>query len=49
MLKASLIGNLGGDPDLRYSPEGRPFLRMNVACNYRARDPQGFRREGLGL
>ena len=41
MLKAVLIGNLGGDPDLRYSPEGRAFLRMNVACNYRARDPQG--------
>ena len=41
MLKASLIGNLGGDPDLRCSPEGRPFLRMNVACSYRARDAQG--------
>ena len=41
MLKVALIGNLGGDPDLRYSPEGRAFLRMNVACNYRARGPQG--------
>jgi len=41
MLKAMLIGNLGGDPELKYSPEGRAFLRMNVACNYRARDPQG--------
>jgi len=41
MLKCMLIGNLGGDPDLRYSPEGRAFLRMNVACNYRARNPQG--------
>jgi len=41
MLKASLIGNLGGDPELRSSPDGRAFLRMNVACNYRARDAQG--------
>ena len=41
MLKASLIGNLGGDPDLRYSPEGRAFLRMNVACNSRVRSPEG--------
>ena len=41
MLKALLIGNLGGDPDMRYSPDGRPFLRFNVACNYRARSPEG--------
>ena len=41
MLKAALIGNLGSDPDLRYSPEGRAFLRMNVACNFRARSPEG--------
>ena len=41
MLKATLIGNLGGDPELKYSPDGRPFLRFNVACNYRARDQQG--------
>ncbi len=41
MLKAVLIGNLGGDPDMRYSPDGRPFLRFNVACNYRARSPEG--------
>src|SRR5215218_6734762 len=41
MLKCVLIGNLGGDPDLRYSPEGRAFLRMNVACNFRARSPEG--------
>ena len=41
MLKAVLIGNLGSDPDLRYSPEGRAFLRMNVACNSRVRSPEG--------
>ncbi len=41
MLKAVVIGNLGGEPDLRYSPEGRAFLRFTVACNYRARDQSG--------
>jgi single-strand DNA-binding protein len=41
MLKASVIGNLGGDPELRYSPSGQPMLRMNVASNYRARTPEG--------
>ena len=41
MLKAALIGNLGGEPDLRYSPDGRPYLRFTVACNYRTRDQGG--------
>lgn len=41
MLKATLIGNLGNDPELRYSAAGAPFLRMNVAANYRRRSPEG--------
>jgi single-strand DNA-binding protein len=41
MLKVQVIGNLGGDPELRYSPDGKPFLRMNVAANYRNRSPDG--------
>ncbi len=41
MLKTMLIGNLGRDPDMRYTPEGRPTLRFNVACNYRERSPEG--------
>ena len=42
MLKLSLIGNLGNDPEeLRYSADGRAFLRFNVAGNYRARDQGG--------
>jgi single-strand DNA-binding protein len=41
MLKAHVVGNLGGDPELRYSPSGQPMLRMNVASNYRARTPEG--------
>ena len=41
MLKASVIGNLGNDPELRYSPSGAPSLRVNVASNFRARTPEG--------
>ena len=41
MLKGSVIGNLGGDPELKYSASGQPTLRMNVASNYRARTPEG--------
>ena len=41
MLKASVIGNLGTDPELRYSPSGAPSLRINVASNFRARTPEG--------
>jgi single-strand DNA-binding protein len=41
MLRASVIGNLGNDPELRYSPSGAPSLRVNVASNFRARTPEG--------
>ncbi len=41
MLKASIIGNLGSDPEMRYSAGGAPFLRFNVASNFRARTPEG--------
>jgi single-strand DNA-binding protein len=41
MLKATLIGNVGSDPDMRYSTTGSPLLRFNVASNYRTRTPEG--------
>jgi len=41
MLKASVIGNLGTDPELRYSPSSAPSLRVNVASNFRVRTPEG--------
>src|SRR5215212_1108077 len=41
MLKATIIGNLGSDPDMRYSAAGSPYLRFNVASNYRVRSPEG--------
>src|SRR5215217_6549269 len=41
MLKAILIGNLGNDPNMRYSANGSPLLRFNVASNFRTRTPEG--------
>jgi single-strand DNA-binding protein len=41
MLKTMLIGNLGNDPELRYSASAQPYLRFNVASNYRVRTPEG--------
>lgn len=41
MLKATLIGNLGSDPETRYSANGSPFLRFNVASNFRTRNADG--------
>jgi single-strand DNA-binding protein len=41
MLKLTIIGNIGGDPDTRYTANGSPMLRFNVASNYRTRTPEG--------
>ena len=41
MLKANIIGNIGSDPELKYAASGSPFLRFNVASNYRVRDQGG--------
>lgn len=37
----SVIGNLGNDPELKYSANGSPMLRFNIASNYRAKDESG--------
>lgn len=41
MLAAQVIGNIGGEPDHKYSANGAPFLRFNVASNFRARSQAG--------
>src|SRR5512134_614643 len=41
MLKASIIGNIGSDPEIRYSQNGAAYLRFSVASNYRVRDQAG--------
>jgi single-strand DNA-binding protein len=44
--KVFLVGNLGADPDLRYSKDGRPIVRFNVATRHaRKRDDGGWDEE----
>jgi single-strand DNA-binding protein len=35
--KLTLVGNLGVDPEVRYTAEGKPVLSCRVASNYRKR------------
>jgi single-strand DNA-binding protein len=35
MLSCSVIGNLGADAELKYTPTGQPMLSVNVAANQR--------------
>lgn len=39
--KVMLVGNLTRDPDLRYTPNGRPVCSFGLATNRRWKDPQG--------
>jgi single-strand DNA-binding protein len=39
MLRASLIGNLGSDPEIRYSQKGEQIVTVSVAVNQRKRLP----------
>jgi single-strand DNA-binding protein len=41
MLRAMLAGNLGGDAELRYSADGKPFLRFSVASSSNIRTADG--------
>jgi len=33
LCKVMIIGNLGADPEMRYTPSGRPVTQFNVAVN----------------
>lgn len=41
LCKATIIGNLGGDPEMRYTQAGKPMTRFRVACNSRRRGQDG--------
>lgn len=41
MCKATIIGNLGGDPEMRYTQTGKAMTTFRVACNWRRRGPDG--------
>jgi single-strand DNA-binding protein len=38
--KLTLVGNLGAEPEVRYTADGRPIVTCRVASNYRKRDPE---------
>jgi single-strand DNA-binding protein len=38
--KLTLVGNLGVDPEIRYTNDGKPVVSCRVASNYRRRDAE---------
>ena len=43
--KIMLIGNVGSDPEMRYTPNGKAVTSFRMATNYRYAGPDGERRE----
>ena len=43
--KVIIVGNLGRDPEVRFTPSGRAVARFSVATTERWVDPQGQRQE----
>jgi len=43
--KMIIIGNLGGEPEMRFTPNGNPVTSFRVATNWRYTTGQGERRE----
>ena len=43
--KVMLIGNLGRDPEMRYTPSGKPVTAFSVAVNRNWTTAEGERRE----
>lgn len=45
MLRVTLLGNLGGDPEVRFSQKGTQIVSFSVAVNQVRRGPDGERQE----
>jgi single-strand DNA-binding protein len=45
MNKMLVIGNLGGDPEMRYTPSGQAVTSFSIATNYRYTTADGESRE----
>ncbi len=43
--KIMLIGNVGSDPEMRYTPNGKAVTSFRMATNYRYSGPDGERKE----
>ena len=39
--KVILLGNLGKDPELKYTPSGTPVAKVTIATNERFKDKSG--------
>ncbi len=45
MLRVTLLGNLGADPDVRFTAKGSSVVQLRVAVNQIRRGPDGERQE----
>jgi single-strand DNA-binding protein len=41
MLRAQLIGNIGTEPEMKYTAAGQSLLTFSVASNYRTKNQSG--------
>ena len=39
--RVQLIGNLGKDPEIKYTPQGTPVAKLTIATNERFKDKAG--------
>ena len=48
LCKATLIGNVGGDPEQRFTPAGKSIVNFSLACNRLGPPPsEGAERRAL--
>ena len=45
MLRVTLLGNLGGEPEVRFTQKGTQFVQFSVAVNQVRLGPDGERQE----
>jgi single-strand DNA-binding protein len=43
--KVMIIGNVGGEPEMRFSPDGKPITSFRVATNRAYTTPEGERKK----
>jgi single-strand DNA-binding protein len=43
--RCQFIGNLGGNPEMRFTPAGNPITTFNMACNRAFNNSEGERKE----
>ncbi|MGA7844325.1 MAG: single-stranded DNA-binding protein, partial [Dehalococcoidales bacterium] len=43
--KMTIIGNLGSEPEMRFTPSGRPVTSFSIATNWRYTTAEGERKE----